>query len=286
VGIQLAPGSYELRGSSVAVGAVSERNKQPKPTYLVVTDGYDRTGNGSIGKVTVQVRDQFNNPVDGFGVNGTLNTEHLQFVDENGNEVDSVSQTTDDEGYATFTYTAVKETSTAETAWLNVSMLNGGDSYTYRNFSQQRVPVFGGGSGDGSGDDTGNTVNPGEIGSVTLEDVSRNGDSYTLTFNNTDAVDRTISYARINVYIVQQQGKNGPPPEYADLFTPSGANAGRLHVEGRYVRLSASVTIPAGETRDVRLQFDQTPNNDDSWFVLTIVYGNGEQSLYFVTERA
>lgn len=282
VGIRLEAGkSYELRGASVAVGAVSERNRQPEPTYLVVTDGYDAIGNGSTGKITVQVRDQFNNPVDGFAVNGSLDTEHLQFVNESGSRVDSIDVTTDDDGYATFTYTAVKETSGTETAWLNVSMRGGAETYQYTNFSAKQVPVFASGS---EGSNTGNTVNPGQPGSVILDDVVRNGDNYTATFNNTGTENRTVEYARINVYIVQQQGAgNTDQPTYADLYTPSNVQAARLKVGGQYSRLAPNVTIPSNDTRDLTLAFDQTPGNDDSWFVITIVYDNGEQALYFMS---
>ncbi|MEF8828861.1 MAG: hypothetical protein V5A49_07485, partial [Haloarcula sp.] len=284
VGIRLEAGkSYELRGASVAVGAVSEANKQPKPTYLVVTDGYDTVANGSTGKITVQVRDQFNNPVDGFAVNGSLDTEHLQFVDESATQVDSISVTTDEDGYATLTYTAVKETAGSETAWLNVSMLSGAETYRYTNFSGKQVPLFASGP-DGS--DIGNTFNPGQPGSVILDDTVRNGDDYTVTFNNTGAENRTIEYARVNVYITQQQGGGTTDePTYADLFTPSGMQAARLNIGGQYRQLAPTVTIPGDDTRDVTLAFDQTPtnDNDDSWFVITIVYDNGEQALYFVS---
>jgi hypothetical protein len=283
VGIRLGAGTYELRGASVAVGTVVERNTQPEPTYLVVTDGYDRIGNGSTGKVTVQIRDQFNNPVDGFAVNGTLDTEHLQFVDEDGNEVDSNTVTTDEDGHATFTYTAVKETSGSETAWLNVSMPDRSENYTYRNFSQQQVPVFS--PGDGDGGDTGNTVNPGQVGSVILDKATEDepADTYTLTLNNTDTENRTIEYARINVFVVQKQGGGGTQPSYADFYTPSDTQSARLSVGGSYKQLSPKVTIDAESTADIELRFDTTPNNDDSWFVITLVYENGKQGLYFVS---
>ncbi len=293
VGIRLEPGSYELRGASVAVGAVSESNKQPDPTYFVVTDGYDTVGNGSTGTITVQVRDQFNNPVDDFEVNGTLDTEHLQFVNQSGAEVDTLNVTTDGDGYATFTYTAVNETGAGESAWLNVSMLDSGENYTYRNFTEREVPTF---AGDGGG---GDSVNPGSSGDVILSAASietannNNSDYIVLTINNTKADPVNLTYARIEFYYTPDNtagyteaaiaNVSDPTNFYADADDPRAV----MEIGGGYEDIRPKIRMTPGET-DVTLEFRPPGGNQlerDEFFVITFVYEVGDETeryRYFV----
>ena len=292
IGIRLAAGTYELRGSSVAVGAVAEQNKQPKPTYLVVTDGYDTVGNGSTGTLTVQVRDQFNNPVEDFAVNGSLDTEFLQFVDENGNEVDTITQTTGENGYATFTYTGVKTTG-ADTTWLNVSMLGGGESYEHANFTDQEVPVFSesGASGDGGGA----KINPGSAGDIILENSTLNqpnGDYIVVEFNNTKTIPANLSFARIGFYYTSDT-QNLAYEEVALGNVSTASNfpatpAAVMQIGRSYADVNPRITLNPGRTT-ITLQFRPTAAdsiNKNDFVVVTFVFevdGEYERYRYFVS---
>lgn len=293
IGIRLAAGTYELRGASVAVGAVSERNEQPEPTYLVVTDGYDRVGNGSTGTVTVQVRDQFNNPVDGFAVNGSVTNdgpeEYLRLLDADDNGVNGTVVTGED-GYATFTYKGVNETGGGETASLNVSMLGGGASYQYVNFTGKKVPVFAGG-----GEGTNDLVNPGSSGDVILRSSAINNDDYlVLNFNNTKTTTANLTFARIEFYYTPDNGGSG----YTDAAIANVSSSGSfpddpaavLQINGDYKRLQPTARFAPGESQ-VTLKFAPTGSGNPSLerselIVFTFVFevdGETERYRYFVT---
>lgn len=296
IGIKLAPGSYELRGSSVAVGAVAEQNKQPEPTYLVVTDDYDQVGNGSTGAVTVQVRDQFNNPVDGVEVAASVTNngdeEYLRLLDadENG---DNGSVVTGEDGYATVTYKGVNETGTGESASLNVSMPGESAEYTYRNFSSKRVPVFS--TGGSSGERGGNDINPGSAGDIILTDANIGGDTdlVRLTFNNTNAESVNATFGRIDFYYTDDNNFGYTEAAIADggyNTTFPADPAAVMQIGGDYERFSGKIELPAGES-DVTMEFRPKSGGQverDELYVVTVVFeinGETEVKRYFVNPR-
>lgn len=306
VGIQLAEGSYELRGASVAVGAVSETDRQPDPTYFVVTDGYDTVGNGSTGNITVQVRDQFNNPVDDFEVNASITNnggeEYLRLLDTDGNGQNN-SVVTDKDGYATFTYKAVNETVASESASVNVSMLGGDETYRYKNFSERKVPTFTfGGEGDSSGGSEG--LNPGGPGSVILTKSeiandtkapnvgSADADWVWLVFNKTGATNATITHTRINVLVYSSA--RDPPYTHGLLKNENNETRANMSISGSYATVSPTVNITPGKN-SLFIEFigdGENNNNIDlengDWFVLTVIYEqNGKQrkAVYFVSPK-
>jgi hypothetical protein len=294
VGIRMKPGRYQLRGASVAVGTVSEANKQPKPTYFVVTDGYDEVENGSTGSVTVEVRDQFNNPVDGFEVNGTLDSNHLRFVNESGAEVNTTSVVSDEDGEATFTYKAINETTGSQTAWLNVSMLGPSEEYHYTNVSGREVPgvVIGDDGGDG-----GNTNPGGSAGEVVLTGAETGGgngkDLAILTLTNTDTDAVNLTNGRIEFYYTDSS------KEYVEGALANGsytnanqfpANpAGVMEIGGSYVSFQPEIQLTPGDTK-VTLEFRQDGGGnrdirDADFFIVSFVFevdGETERYRYFV----
>lgn len=275
VAIEFAPGAYELRAGSVGVGALSDDDATPDPAYLVAVDDYQTVGNNTNGSMTVAVRDRYNNPASNATVDVAVDADHLRVW--NGTAWNATATLdTDAEGRATVRYRAANVTSAGESAWLNASMAGANETYEYRNFSDLSVPVVAVGGGDGG-------PNPGQPGDVLLDNVTRSGDTYTLTFDNSGSENRTIRYARINVYIVQRQGDGGSSePTYGDVRAVTDpSNRTRLTVGGPYESLDPGITIDAGTT-DAEIVFDQTPTNDDSWFVLTVVFENGERERYFV----
>jgi hypothetical protein len=274
VGIQLAPGSYELRGSSVAVGAISERNKQPKPTYLVVTDGYEVVGNQSTGTMTVEVRDQFNNPVTGTTVSVETDGTYLRTFNDSGNQVNETMLKTDADGRAIVRYRAVNVTEGG--ASLNVSI--GNQDYEKWNESGIGIDEFAfGGGGDGGG---GGEVNPGSSGELIQTTVNEgdNKDSVELGFNNTIGSQVNITGARLNFF-------------YSDKDTPTSANISdgggtlyTLEIGGDYERFGTPIEILANGQDTLTLSFDDKVDKKD-FFVLTLVYevdGQTQRSTYFV----
>ena len=289
IGIRLKTGTYELRGSSVAVGAVSEENKQPKPTYLVVTDGYDEVANGSTGTVTVQVRDQFNNPVDGFEVNGTLSTDYFQFVDKDGNEVDSLSLVTDEDGKATFEYNAVNETTGSQTAWLNFGIKQGSKDYEFVNESGVVINEFDFGDGDDGSESGGGEINPGSDGDLIQDESVLNGNDAEVTFNSTVDTQVNITGMRLNFYYYSGgPGRGGggedPPTQVNELGADGVVRATNIEIGSGYRTFSNPVEIASGGETVLTLTYDGTPEDDD-FFVITLVFEYGGQtyrSTYFV----
>ena len=280
VAVEFAPGVYELRAGSVGVGALTDDEATPDPAYLVAVDGYEPVANGTNGTATVAVRDRFNNPRSDARVEVSLDADHLRVW--NGSAwSETATLRTGADGRATVRYRAVNRTGPGESAWLNVSMAGANRSYEYRNFTALSVPVVA--DGDGDADD----VNPGEPGDVLLQGVSEGGDTYEMTFENGGDEARTIAYARINVFIVQRQGDDGggAEPTSGDLYrVGSPAEATRLDVGGRYEAVDPGIELAAGASTDLAVEFDRTPTNDDSWFVLTVVFEDGEKATYFVAD--
>lgn len=279
VAVELEPGSYELRAGSVGVGALTDDEARPDPAYLVAVDDYRTVGNETNGTMRVEVRDRFNNPLSDAAVDVRVDTDHLRVW--NGSAWNATATLrTDADGRATVSYRAVNVTSSGESAWLNASLAGASESYEYRNFSDRSVPVVAVGDG---GD-----LNPGQPDDVHLENVSRTGDVYRLAFANGAPEDRTVTYARVNVYVVQKQGGGGgggdDAPTYGDLYAVTDpTERTRLDVGGPYANVDPGITVARDGTRDVEIEFDRTPNNDASWFVLTLVFENGERATYIVS---
>lgn len=104
---------YDLRMSKVGFGASTSLG----PQYVVPTDRSATLGDGGDARVSVQVRDRYNNPVSGVELTAALSTAGnapstvLETATESG---DSVTVTTDDEGLATVSVAAGSAFSSGE----------------------------------------------------------------------------------------------------------------------------------------------------------------------------
>jgi hypothetical protein len=275
IGIRLKPETYELRGSSVAVGTVSEENKQPKPTYLVVTEDYEAVGNQSNGTMTVEVRDQFNNPFDGTSVRVKTDGSNLRTFDDSDNPVNETTLETDADGQAIVRYRAVNETQSG--ASLNVSI--GGEEYEKWNESGLTITE--------SVSDTGGTeVNPASSGELVQTTVTKSGNKkgkiVDLDFNNTVGSQVNVTDARIN-FFYNDKIKNNENPTSADI-EDGGGNTYTLEIGGDYESFGTPIVIPANGQDTLTLTFDDDVEDAD-FFVLTLVYevdGQTQRSTYFI----
>ncbi|NHX35468.1 MULTISPECIES: Ig-like domain-containing protein [Halolamina] len=282
VAIKLEEGeTYELRTSAVGVGAVPNDELVPDPAYLVVTEEFQPVANGSTDRMTVEVRDRYNNPVTGAQVNVSVDGQYLNLSNRTATG-DSVTFETNSEGRAEITYTGTNSTG-SDSAWLNASI--GGEGYEYRNVTGIEVPkvIIGGGGGDGGGDG----VNPAATGDLILDSESvTGGNSVELVFNNTLDSQVNVSAARLNFYYCSKKNKC---PSAADVTVGTDTRASNVQIGGNYETISPKIEVGPNDTGTTfTLEFDEDPADSGTnrdFFVLTLVFetnGGTQQATYFV----
>ncbi|HKJ59062.1 MAG TPA: hypothetical protein VKA37_07530, partial [Halobacteriales archaeon] len=107
-----------------------------------------------------------------------------------------------------------------------------------------------------------------------------NDGNVTVSLQNSGSQDRTLDRARIAFF--NPSNSNSNPPEYGDL---NGNASDRLTFGDPYESIDA-VTINAGQTVDVYVEFDVTGNwkiTRGDFFILSIIYEDGETADYFVS---
>jgi len=287
IAIELDPGTYRLRGASVGVGAVSdaERESATEPAYLVVTEEYEPVGNQSEGRMAVEVRDQFNNPVTGAQIDVKTDGVYLKTFNEADNLVNDTTLNTDADGEAIVRYKAVNTTGENEDASLNVSI--GKKSYEKWNSSEIVIPeyVFGGGdSGDGD------EINPGARGDLiqTGATIDAGNDEATVTFNYTGDYQANITAVRMNFYLSDPPGNSDPtPPDSVDVTGDGGTSeATNVQISGSYVDFSDKIVVTDQTTLGLAFNGGNVRNGD--FFVMTLVYeidGELERRTYFVSSQ-
>lgn len=198
IAIVLDKGQYTLRMMKVGVGTGITG---PGPTYLtdIETPG-DSVLEGSSQKITLEVRDAFNNPVDGVQVNATISSTSttngtLGVVGESDTtdiQDDRISANTSN-GQVTFNYTAPEVGADSD---LNLNFTLGDTPFAAADRVWVNTTVI---DTDASG--TAGT-NPAQ-GTVLVEDVelvSGGDDEYAVTFLNDAGEDRTITNIRASFY--------------------------------------------------------------------------------------
>ena len=227
---------YRLDLSKVGVGSGA--------TEPTAENGYI-TKVSSSGGAVAEVRDEFNNPIEGVEVD----------VEVNGNDAGSVI--TDADGRAEFTPSGVRpsvrmEINDGENEW---------ESVTFRSVS---------GSPDGDGG--GNIINPGENADVVLDDVGSPGPSVgEFVFRNAGDEDRSFELGEMTLYYRPQ----GDTREEVTLVEAGGTT---LELRGGFQELNEPFEIPAGERRTLTLEFDQNVRND--LLGLSFVDDENVQALY------
>lgn len=257
---------YEFRGALVGVGAV-QQSATPNATYVVRKSEFEEIKNNSVdtGSVTVQIRDEFNNPVSGKQVNATASNVTL---------INSEA-TTDDEGLATFEYEAQTQTDDAE---LNISINEASEDYEFVTYDNGSVESAAGGEGN---------LNPSGAGNVVLvNETSPSQDTVRVWFNNTGNETLNISKARINFYFTDQNKDY----EEADVYYTDDSQISATLVLGEDFKvLSPEIELQSDQLTDFKIQFRQTDNEGNldvatsDFFVITIVFDNGDSATYFVS---
>jgi hypothetical protein len=288
IAIELDEGTYRLRGAAVGIGAVSdaERENATEPAYLVVTKEYEPVANGTNGTMTVEVRDQFNNPVTGANVTAEVSDDYLN-VSNKTKTGDSVRFKTNAEGRATIEYNGTKPTT--GDAWLNASLDGASAGYEFWNESDIDVlsPTVG-----GVNEGNGSEVNPGSAGELINTDAeltsnNNNAGRVELSFNNTIDSTINITQARLNFYYY---ASNNNRPTSADLIDTEGTTqASDIQITGDYVELETPIEVgPDAEGPVFSFEFDDTvaaSGSNRDFFVFTLVFeANGEtqRTTYFV----
>jgi hypothetical protein len=256
--IVMEPGAtYDLRMAKVGLGSgFSEEGA----AYLTTVSG-DETSilTGQTQQLTVEVRDQYNNPVSGVPVT---------FSPASGSGTVSAPNpvTSDENGRATVTFTP---SSTTDSKTVTASILGGGSDELEATFNLE-VTSGGGGGGDTTQPDRLQDINP------RTEDVYLQSASYVdtnvmnATFRNTASEERVMQTGRIPFVL----GIDNPTS--AALTNDTGTtNYGTLAASRPLQPLGANgISIPAGATRTVVFTFNEdleqsATGNFDSLFVFT-----------------
>jgi hypothetical protein len=248
--------------------------------------------------LTVQVRDELNNPVSG---------QPVTFVSDDGEfdgEASPYEATTDQDGYASATFVPDGDGPVDVTVEYDLDGSGGISDY-------ERVE-YGGLLVDGRDDnpDSGienDIINP-STGTVVLTDVSivstgggngnGNGggsDDYVkMEFTNLADGDKTVTDARVNFYYASSPGgSGGTPPATARLsYDDFDSEEDEMTIGGTFVDVT-DLTIPDESATnvvdiDLNLYTDSAgttsygPPNADDFIVVTFLYDDGTVGTYFV----
>lgn len=277
VSIELDPGTYKLRAGAAGVGALTDNESVTEPAYMVVTDEYEPTANGSEGSMTVEVRDRFNNPVTGTDVSVRVDSDNLELFNDTTAGSQMVFET-DSDGEATINYRGINATTSGESAWLNASLPGAGASYEYQNRSDIVVPAIDLGDGDGG------ELNPGTTGTLIQTGATlTNNENVNVAFNNTLSGQVNVTSLRINFYY-QYSGPRGSTAEMSPATVSyGGTTASNVNISGKYRKFE--VQVAEGEQPVLNFDFNSGAQIED-FFVLSIVFeydGQTYRETYFIS---
>lgn len=251
--LTLQPGlTYDLRMAKVGLG---DEFDQEGPAYLTIADGDGSTvsSEGSQ-RLTVEVRDQFNNPVSGTDVTFNVVTGNGNFVPADG------GATSDAEGRASITYVP----SSNGTKTIEATIPGGGEQ---RRVEFDFTVVTPGGTG---GPDRLQDINTREervyVESARFVDRS----TVAATFRNTDTVQRCFFTGRLPFIL----GTNNPTQ--ATLTDGGTESYGTLTVANLLTSIGGNdgICIAPGGTEEIFFEFNaemeqSAAGNFDSFFVFT-----------------
>ena len=223
--------------------------KKPEAHYIVpADDGSTTVGAGDDAIVKYEVRDRYNNPVSGVDVEITL---------PNGTVV---TEQTDGEGRVTYPVSPGNPTFVTG----NISGCSG--SRCGANF---RVQV--------------SNLNPNPSSGVKLTSASADGllgliDNSGMTFESSNG-NRTMDKIRFHHY---HPDPNGHSP--VTLVDPTGDTVSNIEIGGQFVNVPGNITEISEDGTQYGLKFDQSVESDEYWLV-TIIFKNGERALYFASPQ-
>lgn len=267
ISLRLSQGTtFTLSLARVGVGTAPD---DTNATYLTTVDPLAETlDNGTTDEVVVEVRDEYNNPVSGVEVN-TTSSANLSVSSPSAG-------TTGSDGRVTFLVTADGSTSDAN---LTVGIEDESPDYEVVRFENRTVSA----TGD---DSVGGALNPAEKGDIRLnEEVVVSNDVIELRLNNTATSDVNITRARINFYSESQPNTFST----ADIYKTGESVSANLEIGGPFTTLTPEaneIELQNQSVTGVRLEFQSNSGNarfnNDEFFIVTLVYDNGESDLYFV----
>ena len=239
VNITLKNKSYTLRMAKVGVGT---ETVDPEAEYLTDIDTPSGSvAEGSSNDITLEVRDAFNNPVNGFQVNGTINTNGgtLSVVDEDeqasGNKATVDANSTAD-GLVRFNYTA-PNVDFQKRVRLNFTIYPGNPADREQVWVNMTV-LESSGTSDGNG--TGTTTG------TESDDAGSGGSS---SWN--DSTSRTVAQSGGVLYDIQDaDGLVMQDPTFTSLRPSDGSFAGDTeYFSIRFGLQSDIFNVTDGETR-------------------------------------
>lgn len=255
--------TYELAVAKVGLGSNIDR---PTPHYVTTTGSDERhLPPGRSTRLTVEVRDRYNNPVSGASVDASL-------VSGDGTVV-PVDPVTGTDGTATFRYTAPANATTAkvqariasppspsEAATFTVDVFDTGERQEFLDMGQRSKVVF-----VSVTSPTGNNKNKAEI-----------------DFQNRDATDKKIVAARFISYY--DSASSTPPPKGLVL----GTSTPILAEGGAMTTLDSPIGIAAGTTERIVFDFRDGTGGDagsvsnSDFVVVEFRFGDGSESMYLI----
>jgi len=248
VDITLDNGTYDLRMAHLGVGSGVAR---PGAEYLTLV-----RGNGT-DRVTVEVRDKYNNPEPGVR------------VDVNSSDFEETSVRSDSDGQATFVYTG------DSTEKVTFSIDGGGSDET-------EVTTTVGATGSGTGGDTGGVINPNRPDAVVLEDEVFDGNAVQVNLNNTGNGTKNVSSVRYNFYSEDTQGGSATnPPKYVVI------NNETLELRGPYTSIG-NFSLASGDNSVAMCFYEDQATTSQytvgagDFYILSIQFDDGTAATYFV----
>lgn len=266
--VTLKPGVYELKLAKIGVGTNVGETKQ---TYITTVDAPESTGTETAQEFTVEVRDQYNNPVSGVVVD----------AEANRGMVSPSSRTSDEEGRVTFTYEAPNSEGTDSIKIGFGRTFNPGDPDS----AEYTISVSDSGSSDTSS--TENNLNPAGADNSAVQLVDSSVDNgknrVKLSFDNTGSNKRTWEEARIAFFY---NSKDNKIPDSGRL---EGKEADTLAIGDDFESVDTNINIPAnadgsGDAGTVEIDFDpQKSKVKSGFFILQVKYEETSGiSTYFV----
>lgn len=122
-----------------------------------------------------------------------------------------------------------------------------------------------------------NEINPASPGDVRLESSDVKGSELSLFMNNT-ADDVNLTEGRINFY----QGSDADKLSPADIRKTGEPDSASMEIGGNFEDFVPQIQLTGdGTVNEVVIDFADNPSSND-WFVITFVFEDGQQGLYFV----
>lgn len=281
--------TYDLRMAKVGIGS---RTTEPEATYVTKVGPASQLASANGTEFTVEVRDQFNNPVSG---------ESVTFTSDDGfftNGQPSIVVPTDENGHATALFFPGQG---KQTVTVNAGRDLSGDGFVNDEDARNRVQfrdfqVLGGTQPPSPGDE----INPVGEGAVELVDIQRQttcqpsqdrGCAVNVTFENTDTLGKAPVSMRINAYSAAAPGASASDlPAYIEVWDQNDAYTENvdLFIRGQYETTTHLDDFSGGEMETYSFLIrdgdgDRYEAAADEFFYLTVIYSDGSKGTYLIT---